>query len=137
MNFFAKLFSKKGSMDHRRFHRVRTGCLIKYRIHGEQEVKEPWLINAKDISEGGMMLTTFEWLVPGTALDVTINISDYPKPITVFSKLMWCHKVKGTKCYRAGVAFLELPKEDRDAITAHVALVDRIVAHEKKRRWSL
>lgn len=59
-----------------------------------------------DVSEGGVLLLTRQYLPVGTFLDLEIEF--YSKKIKAIGKIVWVEKVFGTSNYKAGIVFINL-----------------------------
>lgn len=81
-----------------------------------------------DLGGGGMCLFVNEPLKPGTRLQVAIRLPELQRSVTFTCEVIWCEqyemigKSQRTRSVEAGVKFLQIDAEDREAIMHHVIL---------------
>lgn len=117
MKFLKKLVEK------RQFARLKANCLVKYEKSEDLKSQAAKMSNIRDISKGGLMITTHEKLLPGDTLKLKIHWPGPKKAIVAEAKVLRCRRVYGTRHYRVGVFFLKISDEDRKEIDSHIDLV--------------
>ena len=110
---------RKRKLGSRRFVRLKSYCLVKYQDHLDPETVR--LVNAKNISEGGILISAKEQIPVLTPIKLTINIPHRGKPLEVLAKVMRCRKAAGSHAYDVGVAFVELSSTDREELADHIS----------------
>ncbi len=127
MNLF-RSYEKK-----RQFLRIPTFYLVRYKKSASADPRDSRLINVKNISGGGLLMTTHEPLKPSAHIEVEINLPGQKKPIVARAKVIRCRRIAGTSHYRAGVSFIHIDPQDRADILAHVARIQK-ASHSPKPR---
>lgn len=128
--------------NRRKYHRLRSYCLIRYNKVADAPrpgADQAKTTNVRNISEGGLMFTSYEQLPVDSTVKVTINFPGREEPVETVAKVTRCVKASETEeVYHVGVLFLDISEEDRTQIHSHVehALHDkrgqRLIS---KRRW--
>lgn len=112
----------------RKFARLKSYCLVRYNRVDDQSNPSGKMTNVKNISEGGLMLTSYEPLPVSSTIKVCINLPGREKPLETFAKVMRCVKVSDEESvYHVGISFLDIADADRKEISQHVemAMQDR------------
>ncbi len=131
--------SKPNQSDKRRFDRLKAYCLIRYSKMGDSNHPEGKTSNVKNISEGGLLFTSYEPIPISSTIKVLINLPGRDKPLESYAKVMRCIKATpADEVYHVGVAFLDISEQDRKEISSHLELA----IHDKygrklvdKQRW--
>ncbi|MCM8775579.1 MAG: PilZ domain-containing protein, partial [Candidatus Omnitrophica bacterium] len=75
------------------------------------------IANILNISEGGLRFACHKRIEPETILDITINIGEINKQVTVEGKVIWSRRKKNlAHCYHHGVSFVRIHDADRKLI---------------------
>ena len=86
-------------------------------------MSELQITNAKNISEGGILITSSEYLEPSTILKLAINLPTREKPVEAYAKVSRCSQDEKTGLYNTGICFVDISKSDREEIATHLELV--------------
>jgi c-di-GMP-binding flagellar brake protein YcgR len=123
----------------RRYERLRSYCLVRYNRVDDQSNPTGKMTNVKNISEGGLMLTSYEPLPISATIKVCINLPGREKPLETFAKVMRCVRVSEEEdVYHVGIAFLDIADQDRREISQHVDMIlqdKRMKKLVEKRPW--
>ena len=115
MKILRKLFRKKIKIhDGRRYKRIRAAYLVKYQIEGKGE--QPRITNARDIGAGGLRFWTEEKLPEASVLKVSIFLPPLGRSVEAVAQVLRVRRAKKGIVYYVAVSFLDLKKEDRQAI---------------------
>ena len=82
----------------------------------------------KDISGGGVCLFADKPLAPGTRLQISMKLPGREAPVHFTGEVVWSEeyevigKTQRQKSVEAGIRFLEIAPQDRDAVMQHVIL---------------
>ena len=105
----------------RKYHRLRSYCLVRYHKVADTGKAEEKTTNVRNISEGGLMLTSYEPLPVDSTVKVMINFPGREEPVETVVKVMRCVKASETEeVYHVGVLFLDISEQDRNQIHSHV-----------------
>lgn len=132
--------NKNNSDDNKRqYERLRSYCLIRYNKVADAKPGSEKTTNAKNISEGGLMFTSYEYLPVDSTIKVMINFPGRPEPVETVAKVKRCVKASETEeVYHVGILFLDISDMDRQQIHGHVEHAMRDKNGRKlisKRRW--
>lgn len=97
----------------RRFKRVRAACLLKYKVQGQGKFR---VVNAKDISAGGLSFWTDERIPESSILDLEIFISPDQPPVTSVGRVVQVRKDRTGSVYQVAVSFLDVKREEREGL---------------------
>lgn len=125
--------------NRRKYHRLRSYCLVRYSKMAAAKPGEGKTTNVRNISEGGLMFTSYEPLPVDSTIKVMVNFPGRPEPVETVAKVMRCIKASDTEeVYHVGVLFLDISEQDRTQIHSHI---ERVL-HDKrgknlieKRHW--
>lgn len=111
---FWNLFRKKARRPNsRRFKRVRIAYLVKYQVKGRSQ---PRITNARDVSAGGLCFWADEELPPSSVLNLSIYLPPLGRAVDALAKVLRVQRTRDLFTYYVAVCFLDLVKEDREAI---------------------
>ena len=96
----------------RRFKRIRAAYLMKYQI-GSQE---PRVTNVQDISAGGLRFWTTDPIPESSVLNIHIYLPPLNRTVEAVAQVLRVRKAKDSPLYYVGTCFLDLKKQDREAI---------------------
>ncbi len=103
-------------IERRKYKRKSLYCLIKYRVLPNKEIHEAIVTSLRNMSGGGILFRTSEYLQANTILEIKINLPLFDKIVTALAKVVRTEKTKtGTKFF-IGVQFTEIKDEDRSSI---------------------
>ncbi len=113
---------KNTSEDNKRkYHRLRSYCLVRYNKVANSKGGDDKTTNVRNISEGGLMFTSYEYLPVNSTVKITVNFPGREEPVETVAKVMRCVKASETEeVYHIGVLFLDISAQDRDQIHSHV-----------------
>ena len=97
----------------RRFKRFRSDFLVKYHVGRKGEAH---VTNARDIGAGGLRFWTDQEIPESSILSVSIYIPPLDRKVDALAQICRMRRVKSGIMFSVAVSFLELKKEDRDAI---------------------
>lgn len=113
------MFGKK--VEERRQHgRIHTYHLVKYKVMSGGAEAQPILASLADIGGGGICLRSQEALQVGALVQVSINLPQFPHPVTSTAKVVWAKKIKNTETFEAGLQFVDIEDAIRNQITGRV-----------------
>jgi len=117
------MFGKKYS-EKRKYKRIDCYCLIRYRLLHSQGAYTENLASIRNISGGGLLFKSREYVPVGTELEVKINFIALEKPISVLAKVVRFEvDKKNAGSYRIGIFFTSIADRDRKAITQFTEFV--------------
>ena len=100
--------------ERRKFPRITNRFIVSYRLLQEQDKVET--SQTKNLSLGGMMLTTSHKFDPGTTLALEIRLPFDPNPITVIAKVEESHEVTKDLIYDTRLSFSSVSEKQRKVI---------------------
>jgi c-di-GMP-binding flagellar brake protein YcgR len=106
--------------EKRRFVRLDTPIQVKYRISSKSNIQNNSV--GKDISVGGVRMLIGEKMIPGTQIDLEINIPDYDKIIYATGEIVWQDEtlMKNEVTHETGLKFVKIASEDREKIGKYI-----------------
>ena|SRR3989338_1015379 len=111
------MHGNKNYIDRRKHKRKDLYCLIKYTPYYQQEGPTQTVFTSlRNISGGGLLFKSNEYLPVGTRLDIAISVPAINKTVFVQSRVVRFEKNKNTKTYLVGVMFTDIRDSDRDEI---------------------
>ncbi|MEI8348617.1 MAG: PilZ domain-containing protein [Candidatus Omnitrophota bacterium] len=118
------IFGKKYS-ERRQYKRIDCYCLIRYRALNSQGAYTENLASIRNISGGGLLFKSREYLPVGTQLEVKINFVALEKPIFVLARVVRFEaNKKNAGSYRIGIFFTTIKDQDRKIITQFTESVE-------------
>ena len=110
-------FFKKPHQERRRHIRLTAYCLVRY----SKADHAPALVNAKNISSGGILIMTPERVSIDTVLKVSIHLPSKNKVIETAAKVRRCSRISlSREGYHVGLTFMDLPADVQAEIAGHV-----------------
>ncbi len=116
------------AQNSRQFKRFRADYLVKYHLAGSNEA--PAVSNIKDVSAGGVKFWSDQFLPLGTLLKLSILIPPIGRILEALGRVVRVRQAKEGSIYYTGVAFLEVPKADQEALNDWI---ERLSRSEKAR----
>ncbi len=104
--------------EKRKHPRVVGRFVVSYRVF--EEVDKVDITQTKNISLGGMMLTTNRLFEPGTKLVLEIRLPFDPSPIMIISKVVESREVTKDLIYDTRLEFLAIDEKHRNIINQTV-----------------
>ncbi len=113
---------RKSKKNKRRHARLQASCLVKYSKVDAGSDEYSQLTNAKDLSEGGLSVVSFESIPVSAILKLSVKLPFQEKPVETYGKVTRCVRVsREDEVYRIGLAFLDIKESDRQEIAKHVS----------------
>jgi len=103
-----------GGQDRRRFPRITGRFIVSYRILEESNNID--ISQTKNISLGGMLLTTNRHFDIGTKIALEIRLPFDPNPIMLIGKVLESHEVTRDLIYDTRLEFLAVDERHRKVI---------------------
>lgn len=100
--------------EKRKHTRARGRFVVHYKIL--EEVDNVDMTQTKDLSLGGMYLTTNRKFAPGTRLALQIRLPFDPSPIMIVGKVVDSKEIARDLIYDTRIEFLEVDKRHKDVI---------------------
>lgn len=100
--------------ERRKHPRVTARFIVSYRIL--EDIDEIDTSQTKNISLGGMLLTTNRQFVVGTNLALEIRLPFDPDPINIVAKVLDSHEISKDLIYDTRLQFLTVDDKHRGAI---------------------
>ncbi len=100
--------------ERRRHPRVSGRFIVSYRILEESNNVD--ISQTKNISMGGMLLTTNRKFDPGTNLAIEIRLPFDPNPIMLIAKVVESHEITKELIYDTRMQFLAVDEKHRNII---------------------
>lgn len=107
-----------GGPERRRNPRVSGRFIVSYRILEESDNVD--ITQTKNISMGGMLLTTNRRFDPGTNLAIEIRLPFDPNPIMLIAKVLESHEITKELIYDTRMQFLAVDEKHRSTINQTV-----------------
>ena len=106
--------SKMKSAERRKSRRLKVPVKIKYQLLPKRKLVEE--IFTKDISGGGLKISTSYALKKGDRLKTLIYFPADARPVTAYSRVVWQKKVSGRrgKSFDIGMKHLKIASGDKD-----------------------
>jgi hypothetical protein len=100
--------------ERRKHPRINNRFIVSYRLLQKQDRVET--SQTKNLSIGGLLLTTNRKFQPGTSLALEIHLPFDPYPITIIAKVLQCHEVTKDLIYDTRLAFIKIDKRHHKVI---------------------
>lgn len=104
--------------ERRRHPRVSGRFIVSYRIFEENDKAD--ITQTKNISMGGMLLTTNRQFEPGTSLALEIRLPFDPNPIMLIAKVLDSREITKNLIYDTRLMFLAVDERHRKVINETV-----------------
>lgn len=111
MNIFEK--------NKRQFLRLNAHHLLKYKILGEEQ-KEGALSFVRNISAGGVLFHSSEYIKPASTLELTINFPQSHESVKIKVKVLRVRELKIMKGFDVAVQFLNLNEDLKKIINRNI-----------------
>ena len=108
-------FNSNIIFERRKFVRIDKTYIVSYRDLSAKELKSD-VTQTKNISVGGLLLTTDKQLSPETVLIVKLRLPGASDYINIKVKVVESKQRANTVFYETRVKFIGIREEDRDAI---------------------
>jgi len=107
--------------DKRQYPRLKAFCLVKYAKVDAGSDEFLKVTNVKDVSEGGLLVASYELIPISSLLKLSIKLPAHDKPIETYGKVTRCVRVSRTEeVYHIGLSFLDIKESDRQEIAKHI-----------------
>jgi len=104
--------------EKRQHSRVDGRFIVSYRIMEQRDNVD--ITQTKNISLGGMLLTTNRQLVPGTNLAIEIRLPFDPNPIMLIAKVLESKEITLNLIYDTRLIFLNVDEKHKKVMTETV-----------------
>lgn len=108
--------------ERRIYPRVKVNVDVKYKIYSKKSglhgFKEG---RARNISEGGVFLETYEKLAADDRLEFKLKLPVSSQFILIRGKVVWTREVETGKWYYYGISFIEIDPNDKKLIAKYIA----------------
>lgn len=104
--------------ERRKTPRVTGRFIVSYRLL--EEVDNMDVSQTKNISLGGMLLTTNRQFAPGTSLALTIRLPFDPNPIMLVAKVLESKEITQNLIYDTRLIFLSVDEKHKNVINETV-----------------
>ena len=105
--------------EKRKYQRIPSGFPVKYRDLNRPETECRGTVS-KNVSEGGVRFRSDRFISLANRMVVELNLPTLSRPVRAVSKITWIKKLPAGGDYEVGNQFLEISREDRDAIRTFV-----------------
>ena len=116
--------------DKRKHPRVTARFIVSYRILDENDLHD--ITQTKNLSLGGMLLTTNRQFNPGTNLALEIRLPFDPNPIMLVGKVIESKQITRNLIYDTRINFLAIDEKHRSIISETVSCYLRKDEPKKK-----
>lgn len=107
------------SKNKRQFLRLSAHHLLKYKVLGA-EGKEGMLSFVRNISAGGVLFHSNEYIKPGSTLELDINFPPSPESIKIKAKVLRSRELKGVGGFDVAVQFINLDEDIKKYIDGKI-----------------
>ena len=104
-----------GEQDRRKNPRISARFIVSYRILEEEDAVD--ISQTKNVSLGGMLLTTNREFKPGTNLALEIRLPFDPNPIMLIAKVLDSREIIKDLIYDTRLSFLAIDEKHRKVIS--------------------
>ncbi len=113
---------KQPFKERRKYVRLEASVEVQYTVIGKPGTIE---VFSKNISAGGLCITTKEEIISDTPLQIQIKIPDLKDPIRALARVVWQKKREGTAegpkaYYDTGIEFTGISDFDRFNINRYI-----------------
>ena len=106
------------NVERRKYPRIKGTFVVSYRIL--EDVDSADLSQTKNISEGGMLLTTNRKFEKGTLLMLNLRLPFIEEKIELIGRVLESKEIVKDLIYETRLCFVEVPEETRQKIRATV-----------------
>lgn len=121
------MFNKKKIEERRKYRRLHAYHLVKYRVISAEKEGETVLASLANIGGGGICLRSEESLPVGSTVQVSINLPQFPQPVTSIARVVWTKKLKSAQMYECGLQFIEIEDMLRSKIASDVENLSKVM----------
>lgn len=100
--------------ERRKHPRIAARFVVSYRVF--EDVDNVDITQTKNLSLGGMMLTTNKAFEPGTKLAVEIHLPFDPNPIILIGRVLESHEVTKDLIYDTRLEFLSIDEKHKKIV---------------------
>lgn len=109
--------------ERRKAPRIGARFIVSYRV--VEEAHNVDVSQTKNLSLGGMLLTTNRYFPPGTNLALEIRLPFDPNPIIIVGRVIQSREVTKDLIYDTHLAFLTIDKKHKDIINQTVGFYQK------------
>ena len=100
--------------EKRRHHRINKNFVVSYRIYGDPDNID--ISQTRNISEGGIMLTTNRAFDRGTILAIEIRLPFIPNPIRLLGKILGSKEIARDMIYETRLVFTYMDDQSESMV---------------------
>lgn len=104
--------------ERRKHPRISARFVVSYRVL--KDIDNVDISQTKNISLGGMLLTTNRYFDPSTHLALEIRLPFHPHPIIIIAKVIECREITKDLIYDTRLAFLKVDDKYKQTINRTV-----------------
>ncbi|HNX81583.1 MAG TPA: PilZ domain-containing protein [Candidatus Omnitrophota bacterium] len=111
-------------IEKRRFPRAAVNAVLEY-VKYDRVERSLYITGAKNISEGGLCLITFERLEPGSEIELKFTLPEINQSIVAHAQVRWVKELAVEQAsplvvFQQGVQFVNISSKDRKTISEYV-----------------
>jgi c-di-GMP-binding flagellar brake protein YcgR len=115
--------------EQRKYIRLPDSLIIGYRVVNSFLRSSS---RSKDISEGGVCLSSFQRFDRGVVLELKIQLPEFIEPIIVVGEVKWLRETGDAQLpFLLGVKFIKIDPRERDKLCEHIHRVSQDKKEEK------
>ena len=104
--------------ERRRHPRIVGRFIVSYRVLEEEDAID--ISQTKNLSLGGMLLTTNRCFQPGTKLAMQIRLPFDPQPIMLIGKILECREITSNLLYDTRIQFISVDDRHKNILSQTV-----------------
>lgn len=115
--------------EKRKYIRLPDSLIIRYRVVNTFLRSSS---RSKDISEGGVCLSSSQRFNLGTSLELKIQLQEFAEPIIVIGEVKWLKETGNAQLpFLLGVRFIKIDLRERDKLCEHLQRISQDKKVEK------
>ncbi len=122
--------------DRRKYIRIPYEAVIRYKARPQKEPKKKVFSDAcsKNISTGGILMTTKEHYPFGTILEVELDVPslDGYSTVTILGQVVRTTEIQKGKMYENGISFYKIDEQDEELLEQFLEFFPEMDAEETK-----
>lgn len=109
--------------EKRRYPRISKNFVVSYKIYGEADNVD--ISQTKNVSEGGMLLTTNRLLESGTILAIEVRLPFISFPIKLLGKILDSKEVAKNLIYETRLTFTYMDEQSKEFVKNAVSFFSK------------
>jgi c-di-GMP-binding flagellar brake protein YcgR len=114
LQILKEVFMSYTGPERRKYPRINARFIVSYRVLGEEDNVD--LTQTKNISLGGMLLTTNRQFKVGTNIALEIRLPFDPHPIMIIGKVLESHEVTKNLIYDTRLLFMAIDEKHKSIV---------------------